>query len=276
MRTKWWSILIILLVRIGGGLTQAADSGVVVSIAPIKSLISQLSNGKITASQLVSSNSTPHVFSPKPSQIRALSKADFLVLMGFGLEQHWGEDLILAANNPHLHVITLSDVATPLGDPTNPHTWMSPRQVIPMTALLQQQLKLDPARKDELQTKLAAIDKHFTEEFKTIQNKKFIAARPAFDYIAHDYNLEQMDHIVGLHGDKPSPKKILQTIQLIKRDNVAVLLGIAQARDQFIKIIEEETNIKVVLIDPFGKTDGDTLDLMEKNLEKILNAFKNN
>ncbi|WP_419902281.1 zinc ABC transporter substrate-binding protein ZnuA [Kiloniella sp.] len=65
-----------------------ADTGpkVVVSILPIHSLVQSVMDGVGDAELLVDQKASPHGYSLRPSQVRALNKADLIVWVGEGLE----------------------------------------------------------------------------------------------------------------------------------------------------------------------------------------------
>lgn len=75
------------LLALGLAAAQAADAPrVVVSIKPIHSLVASVMQGAAQPMLLIGSGASPHTYSLKPSEARALQQANLVVWVGEGLE----------------------------------------------------------------------------------------------------------------------------------------------------------------------------------------------
>lgn len=81
---------------------------VVVDIAPIRSLVAQITEGVATPSQIIPAGASPHGYAMRPSEARALSNADLVVWVGPALT-HWLEEPLetLASDAEHLMLMAL-------------------------------------------------------------------------------------------------------------------------------------------------------------------------
>ncbi len=79
-------LLAILMVLFGWGTMAAAAPKVVVTIKPVHSLVAGVMEGVVEPQLLLEGAATPHGYSMKPSQVRALSNADLVVWVGPSIE----------------------------------------------------------------------------------------------------------------------------------------------------------------------------------------------
>jgi ABC-type Zn uptake system ZnuABC Zn-binding protein ZnuA len=260
----------------GGRLT------VVVSILPLKSFVEALAGDHAEVVLLVPPSATPHTFEPKPSDIRALVRARLLVLVGLGLEEPWAGKMVQSANNPKLKVVELAEGIAPIGDPPNPHIWLSPMEATVMVANLEKALiEVDPAHQADYEQnaqdyikELVELDREYRQAIKELPDKRFIATRPTFIYLMRDYGLRQVAIIAGTPGQEPSAQRLAEIIRLIKEEEIPLLIGLVQVPERFADTIVEETGINFVRLDPLGVEHPDYLELMRANLEALMRGFR--
>src|SRR5262249_15291237 len=105
---------------------------VVATIYPIADIVQQIGNGAVEVETLLPPGASPHTFEPTPAQMRSVADARLLVRVGAGLDD-WTEKL-LAARNPALAVLTLTEGVQLLGLTDehaggrggDPHIWLDP------------------------------------------------------------------------------------------------------------------------------------------------------
>lgn len=83
------------VVLAGAGAAQAEPPRVVTDIAPIHGLVSEVMAGVATPELLIQPGASPHEYSLRPSEARALSEADLVVWVGDALTP-WMEDSVAA------------------------------------------------------------------------------------------------------------------------------------------------------------------------------------
>ena len=82
--------LLLLLITLAS--TSAfAKLNVVVSIQPQLEFVNKIGGDKINTSLMVLPGNSPHTYEPKPSQMKAISKADLYLSIGVEFENVWLE-----------------------------------------------------------------------------------------------------------------------------------------------------------------------------------------
>ncbi len=134
-----WRALIALLLF--AGTAQATPPRVVTSIAPLQGLVTDVMAGVATPQVLLATNTSPHDFALRPSQLRALGRADVVFYIGLDMEP-W---LIKPLSQAPAVSIALGQSASPRklairdlrnfanghrvpqpGAAIDPHVWLSP------------------------------------------------------------------------------------------------------------------------------------------------------
>ncbi|MDI6797356.1 MAG: zinc ABC transporter substrate-binding protein, partial [Desulfatibacillaceae bacterium] len=72
-----------------GADTARAKMKVFVSIAPQKYFVERIGAGLVDVSVLVAPGASPHVYEPRPMQMKALSEADLFFAIGVPFEAVW-------------------------------------------------------------------------------------------------------------------------------------------------------------------------------------------
>ena len=132
-------LLLLFILVLGCGASLAADVSVVTSIYPLKDLVHQVGGEKIKVDFIVPPGASPHTFEPKPSDMKKISTARLLVIIGAGFE-FWADKAVKSAGKKDLKVLVLSE-GMPLirGDhhhgeeekdhgeeAADPHIWLDP------------------------------------------------------------------------------------------------------------------------------------------------------
>ncbi len=137
-----WRALIALLLL--AGIARAEPPRVVTSIAPLQGIVTDVMAGVATPDLLLSSNTSPHDFALRPSQLRALGQADVVFYIGLDMEP-WllkplaRQDALAIAlgesASPHkLAIRDLQDFGEAHNhdatDNIDPHVWLHPDNVL--------------------------------------------------------------------------------------------------------------------------------------------------
>jgi len=230
----------------------------------------------------------PHFITPKPSLIGKLRKEDLLIINGAGLEIGWLPSLLKSANNSKINnggsgfldvsgAVTLSDkpasVSRAYGDvhpDGNPHYALDIHNIIPIAELISMKLsQLDAENSmkysanfsnfksniDKLIVKLEPITKE-------CQAKKVVQYHELFNYALNAFDVEKSANIEPLPGISPSSKHTLELINLIKSQNIKIILQDVYHEKKTAGFIAEKTGASVkTLPHDVGATDSaDTLE----------------
>lgn len=285
-----------------------ADSdkvNVIVSILPLADFVRQVGADRVNIDVFIPPGSSPHTFEPLPMQLKAVDRANLMVIIGLNLE-FWKEKVLNASGNKKLNIVELSDGIDIIRDDEesehecneihktnmmlkgNPHIWLSPGNVIFSVARIRDSLiAIDPAGEkeyienaDNYIKKLKELDSEFRTRLERTKNREFISHHSAWVYLARDYGLKQVGAIETSPGKEPSPQHLKEIVEKLKKMKAGVIFAEPQFSPKSAKVIADECGIKVVYIDPIGSLPSGKLseysyiNLMKKNLDEIVQGLK--
>lgn len=253
------------------------------SIPPITYIVQQLGGDKIDAYTLIPEGQSPHTFTPKPSNIKALENAKLYITVDLPFETNVIMRLLQKSNIPICDAsagITKIPVATEHehgekgheghvhNETMDPHIWLSPANDLIIAKNIYEKLReLNPPNANYYQAnyeafvkKINQVNSRLEKVMKPFKGRTFYVYHPAFGYFAHAYGLEQ--EAVECEGKSPSPKHISELITHAKSENVKFIFVQPQFSERSAQIIAEKIGGKVIRLDPLA------YNLLE-NYEKI-------
>lgn len=263
----------------------ATTPKVVVSIAPVHSLVAAVMKGVAEPVLLVSGAASPHQYRLKPSQMRGLRQADLIVwvdetiegfmprviqalpedqavvrlstIKGMGLRtsRHGGvwqahEDAHHHGHHHHGHD----------EEGVDGHVWLDPDNARIFAEHLTQVLsELDgvnqtryEANRDALVDALAILDKEIREALAPVGKQPFMVFHDAYQYFEKRYGLNAVGAVSVSAQHKPSAKRLRVLRQRLVRENVRCLFKEPQFPDSAVRVITEGRNIRTASLDPMG------------------------
>jgi zinc transport system substrate-binding protein len=164
-----------------------------------------------------------------------------------------------------LKIITASDGVNFIksNGELNSHVWMSPDNAAKEVKNIANALsEFDPANaaiyeknSETFSSKTALLKSSITEKLKSISNRNIITFHAAFNYLAHDFNLNVVSLIENDPDNAPSPAMIAGIIDLGKRDGVTALFTEAQYPSTIPEIISSEIGANTYELDPIVTPD---------------------
>jgi ABC-type Zn uptake system ZnuABC Zn-binding protein ZnuA len=210
-----------------------------------------------------------------------MGRAKVLVLIGLGLE-FWAEDLVNAASNPDMVVVTSSQKVESVG--RNPHIWLDPLNAISQVELIRDALvRVDPEGAElwednaaGFMDELRMLDQEVAIEIRGWSQRSFVAFHPAWAYFAKRYGLEQAAVVEKTPGHEPSPAELAAVIETARRIGVRAVFAEPQLPLNIIDTVAEESGAQVLLLDPLGGTQApdDYIDLIRYNVSTMAKAMK--
>ncbi len=254
---------------------------VAVSIPPLADFVAGVGGNRVEIEVLVPPGASPHTFTLEPAQMRFLSRARLLVVVGLGLE-FWLEDAVAAAGNPDLEVVVASRGVKPLD--SNPHVWLDPLLAVLQVANVRNALeRIDPEHRLDYEInaaryigRLLELDASIRRRVATWSHREFVAFHPAWAYFAARYGLIQAAVIESSPGKEPSPAEMARIIETVRRLKVRAIFAEPQFSPRAAQTIAAETGARVLFLDPLGGVPGREtyFQLMEYNLEQMEKALK--
>ncbi len=256
----------------------AAQVNAVVSVLPEKTFVEAIGGDKVQVTVMVLPGNSPHTYEPKPSQMKAIARADIYFAIGVEFEEVWLPRF--ADQNARMTIVDLSEGVTKMPmtiphhhveaaharadqakghhhDGLDPHIWTSPANVAIIAADIYRALAArDQANRDYYKQNYETFLKRVKQTDATIRKilartpkgTKFMVFHPAWGYFAHTYNLTQI--AIEASGKTPKPKQVIRLIKEAKEEQVTAVLTAPEFSQKVARQIAREVGVPVVTISP--------------------------
>ena len=285
--------------------SNAISSEIVVSIKPLHSLVSAVTEGSNSVSLVIDGSMTPHNFALKPSHAKLLNNAKVLFyiddefesglkktvkglpksvkvirvskmkklrLLSTRADDNWEED----GHDHHDHGHSSNDL----------HIWLDPNNAIEIVKSITQELSAIYPENINIYKKNA---KNIIKEIKTtdlliksmlepIRNKPYIVFHDAYQYFEKAYSLKSVGSILVDPELPASAQRIIKIRSKIKSLNAHCVFKEPQFRAKIVKTVIDGTTTKIGILDPLGadiKSGPDMYTNLLKNIAENLNACLN-
>ncbi len=272
--------LLILLLLVS---PAAAKLKVVVTLADLGALATEVGGATVEVTALVAPTQDPHAVDPRPSFVLALHAADLLVVNGLELEAAWLDGLLVQARNPSIQkgssgYIDASTVVKRLEVPAtvdrrqgdihpggNPHFLLDPRAVAAVGGLLAERFAAaDPAqaagfreRARSLEARLLAMSAREQARFAAlpVEKRRVVVYHQSLTYLFDWLDLTQVATVEPKPGISPDPAHTARVLQAMKGGGVRVILQEAYYPANISETLVKLVRGQVVRL-PGGARDG--------------------
>jgi zinc/manganese transport system substrate-binding protein len=283
---------------------QAASKlNVVSSTEDFAAIAREIGGDQITADSIAKGYQDPHFVEAKPSFVLKLQKADLLLLVGLQLEIGWLPPLITQSRNPKIQPgaggymdlsrfcqileIPQGQVTRAMGDVHplgNPHYWLNPDNGRRIAKALADKLsEMQPASAATFAAHYADFDKRLTEAEKgwdaklaPFKGRKAITYHRSWPNFCERFGINVVEYVEPKPGIPPTPQHTLDLINLMKRDNVKVILVEPYFDLKTPNSIAQQTGAQVVVMMPSvgGNKEVSTyFQLFDYDINLLVNAF---
>ncbi len=255
-----------------------ADANVVVSIKPIHSLVAALMHGAGTPHLIVGGNGSPHVTAMKPSDARALEKADLVFWVGPGMETFLKEPLRNIANRAVIIALAetagLERLAYRKGGPWESldkqpvldrhgfdlHLWLDPTNAQLMAGEIVNALAgRDPARRAlyeangrALRSKLAELTTELNAELAAVKHRPFIVFHDAYQYFERRFGLTAAGSMTVSPERQPGARRLARIRDKIRSLGATCVFAEPQFPPRLLQAAVAGTIANVGTLDPLG------------------------
>lgn len=258
---------------------------VTVSIPPYMWFVKQIAGETLNVNAMMPLSGNPATYAPTMRQMQRLEESDLYIKVGhLGFENSWMTNF--RDINPNMKVADSSEGLELLEGTCSheagehhhhgidPHVWVSPKSaqgvIKNIYNILVQNYPKDSVFYKENYLKLLAsmqeLDEMMQETLSKASRKTFIIYHPALSYVAHDYNLEQLQ--IEADGKMPSMAHVKEMVDMAKSRGINHILIQKQFDKTAANTIAQELEGNVIVIDPLGeKWSHQTL--------KLINTFSN-
>ncbi len=270
---------------------------VLAAFYPLQFVTEYIGGKYVTIDSLTPQGAEPHDIELAPAHTRAIGTADLVIYQsGF---QAAVDEAIEARNPEHVYDAAVHAQLEPghshsedehadeeaAGDghdhgATDPHFWLDPTLLAHVAEDINAQLaKQDPKNAsafqentDKLLEELATLDKNYTEDLKTCEQRSIVVTHEAFGYLAHKYDFEQVG-ITGIDPEtEPSPAQLRSVKEHIAEHNITTIFFETLTSPKVAQTLAQDLNVATRVLDPIeGLVDPNEtyLTVMEANLQAL-------
>ena len=250
---------------------------IVVSIPPQATFVKEIGKDKVDLTIMVNIGNSPHIYEPKPSQMKNIAKAKIYFSIGVEFEKSNLPKFINQNRNmkiidSSLGIERISISKNQSSGKKDPHIWTTPKNVkIIAKNILKALIEIDNENRDFYQKnykillkKIDVTDENIKNILKNSSNKRFMVFHPSWGYFAKEYNLIQLP--IEIAGKKPKPKEIIELMKTARKQNIKTILTAPEFSDKIAKQIANELKINVFGISPLNPNWSQNLENLAKEI----------
>jgi zinc/manganese transport system substrate-binding protein len=252
----------------------------------------------VEVSSIASPTADLHYVEVRPSYMVKLRDADLALEVGLELDM-WMTRLIDGSRNGRIKIVDCSKYIHPLEVPTfkpdasygdlhrfgNPHYWLGPDNVAPITrAIMEGLAEVDPASAETFSRNRDAFLASVETELPSIQalaeplkGREIVTYHNSWPYFAAYFGIKLPIFIEKYPGVAPSPSHISDVIDLVKGHEIKVVAMEPYFDRRVPKKIASATGAKVVTLYPSigGRDKNESyIDWLRGNVQALVDAEK--
>jgi ABC-type Zn uptake system ZnuABC Zn-binding protein ZnuA len=282
----------------------AGKTNVMAATEDLAAIAREVGGDQVNVDSIARGYQDPHFVEPKPSFILKLQKADLLLVVGLDLEIGWLPPLITQSRNSKIQkgaagYFDASQFCQILEKPTgavtramgdvhplgNPHYWLDPENGRRIAKVLADKFsQMNPsaastfaARYADFDKRLADAEKGWQAKMAPYKGRKVITYHRSWPNFCERFGLDVVDYVEPKPGIPPTPNHTLDVINLMKRDNVKLILVEPYFDLRAPNKIAQDTGGKVLVLMPsVGGTKEITnyFQLFDYDINLLVNAFQ--
>jgi zinc transport system substrate-binding protein len=242
---------------------------IVVSIKPIHSIVSSLTQGITKPKLLLKTSQSAHHAHLKPSQLSLLNHADLVVFIHPTFEARLKKVLanldankkLIIGNVEHIRLIHDEEHKHEQHQqPTNYHLWLDINNIqIFAKKMTERLIKIDPdnqsnytANLNKLNKSLDKLKQDINQKLSIYKSKVLASYSNTFDYFTNANQLKKSINITSYHGERLSIFKMLKAKKIMKNTHTKCLLSTIEVPKKRTNSLTEGLNINSANIDIMG------------------------
>ncbi len=281
----------------------AKKLNVITSTTDMAALAQEVGGDKVTVEALARGYQDPHFVEAKPSFLLKLRNADLLISVGLQLEIGWLPPLITQSGNGRIQPgangyldasqfaqildIPSGPVSRAMGDVHplgNPHYWLDPdngRRIA--KGIANKFAEMDPAdqayfqqRFQDFDRRLGEAEKRWESQMAAFKGRKIVTYHNSWPNFAHHFGLNVVGYVEPRPGIPPTPQHTIELINMMKRENVKILLMEPYFDSKTPNSIGSATGAKVLTMMPSVGGEKDITDyfkLFDYDIALLTQAF---
>jgi zinc transport system substrate-binding protein len=274
---------------LAGRAGAAGEMKVIVTIKPLHALVAQVMSGVAVPGLLVTGAASPHTFTLRPSEVRALNAADLVFRMSEAVEPFTVQ--LVRALPGTVEVVTLQDApgvtllalrtgatferhaharredgghrhahAPRKGDPVDGHAWLNPDNARAMVGRIEQALIAKypehattfRRNAEALRARLDALAAELEGLLGPLADKPYIVFHDALQYLERRYGLNVVGSISVNPEVPPSGKRLRELRQRIMSLGAVCVFVEPEVDTRLVDNLIEGTRARTGTLDPEG------------------------
>jgi len=279
----------------GRGRSSGAEDGpsVLATTSQVGDLARNVAGDRALVTQILRPNSDPHEYEPRPSDVKAVTKAAVVLRSGGDLDEWLGDVLDNAGSEAS--VVTLIDAMRTrrLPGEVDPHWWQNPRNgAIAVLKIRDALIAADPDGRDTYTKNATAylkqldtLDREIESCIDSVleQDRKLVTDHDALGYYADRYAIDVIGTIIpGLSTQaQPSAGGVARLARTIRKENVKTVFSEGSVNRKLADAIARDSGARVgpsLYADTLGPkgSPGDTyLGSLKANTRALSAGFTN-
>lgn len=248
----------------------AAQIKVVTTLKPLHSIVSNIMLGVGEPILLMRSTVSPHDYKLKPSDARALSKADLIFWIGPTLESRLAKPIkrtkkrtkvVTLLNSSSLKLLKFrSKEGDHAHGVVDPHIWLSTQNAQTIARIAQASLSSSDQKNSDryaanlkiFENTLHHLKKQIGNSLKSAHQIPFIVYHDAFQYFEKEFGLHNNGAIFLSPEQRPGAKRISMMKKRIQANNIRCVFSEPQYGVKLLKTITSHSPAKIGLLDAIG------------------------
>ena len=261
-------------------LNVIASVKVSVSIKPIHSIVTLLTEDVTVPDLLINDNQSAHHFFMRPSHVRKITNSDLVVLVDENFEKGFQK---ITSNLDNRKIFYFSDTSKRTinskhdehdEEILNPHLWLDRENIVNFAKNLSNKLmEIDPENEKQFQKNLDLFLRKFSEVSRinlSNDDKKIVILQSnSAEYFLNDFNIKDFQIISNNHEGNISMKKYNEIITLSEGNKIACLVVDDNSNSDVLKNLAKELNTQLVFVDIVGHDTKDFYDFFQSISERF-------
>ncbi len=281
-------LTISLITTLVGNVALAEVPHVAVDIAPVHSLVARVMDGVGTPDLIVQPGASPHEYTLRPSEAKALQDADLVFWTSSGLtpwlidtietlatdasvtelleadgsiELELRESALFEVHNHGEHDDDHDDEAhKDHEDAHDPHAWLSPKNAMTWLNVIAGQLSsANPenagtyfANAATGRSEIEALIGEVNATLEPVRGEQFIVFHDAYQYFETDFDFPASGAISLSDASDPSPARIAEIQARIAEEGIRCVLAEPQFNPGLVETVLDGTGAQTSILDPLG------------------------
>ena len=252
----------------GSGSGERPGPRVVATTAQAGDLVRAVGGDRVQVEQIVPAGRDPHEYDPRPSDARAIARADLVVRSGGDVDD-WLSGLIGQVGRG-VRTITLLDAARPAAG--DPHWWQDPRRAERAVSAIRKALtRADPGgkaryrrREDAYLARLRRVDSAIAACIGRVPpaRRRIVTSHDELGYFARRYGIEVTDTVIPARTSEaqPSARDLRRLVRRMRERRVPVVFPERGVDARLERAVARESGARVgrtLLADTLGPESPD-------------------